>query len=161
MFDTQITVFRSARMVTVFQKIAGICYSSCTKINSHHHICICFFQPFGKFIQTNFILFKTSPCKFQTNRTFLYRSHTIFPEKVRYKVSARITYDRHVQLFYQINDILTESVSIGKWMSWLINSIVYSSSQMFNKGTINSFVDLGNGKCFVHYHFCLFRHNVF
>ena len=86
---------------------------------------------------------------------------TVFPVKVRYKVSARITYDRHVQLFYQINDILTESVSIGKWMSWLINSIVYSSSQMFNKGTINSFVDLGNGKCFVHYHFCLFRHNVF
>ena len=96
MFDTQITVFRSARMVAVFQKIAGICYSSCTKINSHHHICICFFQPFGKFIQTNFILFKTSPCKFQTNRTFLYRSHTIFPEKVRYKVSSWISYDRNI-----------------------------------------------------------------
>lgn len=36
-FDTEITVFGSARMVAVFQKVAGICDSSCSEIDCHHH----------------------------------------------------------------------------------------------------------------------------
>ena len=46
MFNTQITIFGSSRMVTVFQKIACICHTSCTKVYCHHHICISFFEPF-------------------------------------------------------------------------------------------------------------------
>ena len=50
MFDTKITIFCSARMVAVFQKIAGICNSSCTKIDCHHHVGIYFVCPFCELI---------------------------------------------------------------------------------------------------------------
>ena len=37
-FNTKIAVFGSARMVTVFQKIACICDSSCSQIDCHHNL---------------------------------------------------------------------------------------------------------------------------
>ena len=37
-FDTEITVFGSTWMIAVFQKVAGICDSSCSQIDRHHNL---------------------------------------------------------------------------------------------------------------------------
>ena len=50
MADSHITVFRSTRMIAIFEQIAGIRHTSGSQIHCHHHFRICFFQPFGKFI---------------------------------------------------------------------------------------------------------------
>ena len=157
MFDTQIAVFCSWGMIAVFQKITGICRSSCSQVHSHHYVCPCFLCPSGKFSQTECIGFQASPCQIQSGFSFRQRSYTVFPEKVGYKVSAGITNYRYIKILYQLQYILTESVFVCSCMIRLINAAIYCSSQMFDKRTVDSFIYFGDAKSLINNHFCIFH----
>ena len=85
-------------------------------------------------MKSYFVLFQTFPCKFQSVRSFLNRAHTVFPVKVRYKVSARITYDRHVQFFYQINNRMVTSEETAERVK--VEEIRISSERAFESEEI-------------------------
>ena len=75
----------------------------------------------------------------------------------RDKVSARIADNWHLKLFDEIQCILSETLFIGEGASFLINALINSASQMFDKGTEDSFVNFSGEKIFVNDNLCFFH----
>lgn len=73
-----------------------------------------------------------------------------------YKIAAGITHDRNLQFPYQINNILSHPLFIGKRTVFLVNAFINSPPEMLNKGTEDSFVHLSGKIIFVYNQFCFF-----
>ena len=133
---------QAALEITVFQYILGFFRPSGPQIDSHHDIRSGFLCPVGKFIQTELVAFNHRPCQIHLGRTHVFRTYAVFPMIAGHKIAAGITYNRNLQLPHQIQTILPHPLLIGKGAVFLIDSLVYGSSQMLNKRTENPFVHL-------------------
>ena len=108
-------------------------------------------------METDLVGFRGEPCQIKPLRALIAGADAVFPVEARHKVAARITHHRHPQLAYHVDHIATETVFIRRGMTRLINAAVHGASQMLNKGTVNSWVDLSDGKVPVHNQFGLFH----
>ena len=152
--DSQVAVFRTRRMVAVFQQIARVGGSSCAEIYRHHRVRADFFRPFCELAQSERIRLKTSPRQFQPWFSLVQRTHAVFPEKVGHKVSSGITDNRYIQFFNKVYHVPAESVFIRRGMSRLIYAAVHSPSEMLDKGAVNPLIYRRYFKRLIHDHFC-------
>ena len=100
-------------MIAVLKQIASVSDTAGTQIDCHHNLRINCLRPLCKLIDTDLIRLKAAPCQLQTSRALVYRPYAVLPYKAGYKVSTWITYDRYIQLLYQLHDITAETVLIS------------------------------------------------
>ena len=147
---TEITVIGTSLKVTVFQKIFCILRSSCSQVYCHHHIAAGFSGPVHKLIESKLVCLDDTPGQLRSGRTLSFWPDTILPAESGYKISTRITDNRNLKLFYQLQSILPEALLIRKGTAFLINALINRTSEMFYKGTINPFVCFSGEEIFVH-----------
>ena len=155
--DAQVAPIAAGGMIGVFHHIAGGVRSAGTQIDGVHHFRIGFFRPVHKFMQTDLVCFRGKPGQIQPFGALVARAYAVLPVEAGHKIAARIAHHRHSQPAHHLDYVAPESVLIRRRMSRLINAAVYGPAQMLNKGTINSGVDLSNGKISVHNQFGLFH----
>ena len=152
-----ITVVGAALDVAVLQHIFCVFRSAGSEIDGHHNVTAGFFRPVSKLIQTEFVCLNHAPGKIWFCRPFVFRTYAVFPVIARDKVSARIADNWYLKLFDEIQCILSETLFIGEGASFLINALINSASQMFEKGTEDSFVNYSGEKIFVNDNLCFFN----
>src|SRR5690606_24536731 len=134
----QIAPIAPARMVAIFDQIAGRIHPSRSEVDRHHHFGIRLLRPLRKLIRADIVRFDRSPREIGAPWPILERANAVLPILTGYKIAPRITNDRHLQLLYQLDDVLPEAVFICSRMIRLVNAAVHSASQMLDKRTVNT-----------------------
>ena len=143
--------------VAVIHKFCGLLRCSGSQVYRHQDLCPAFFCKTAKFICSDFIGFQYVPGHFFSNGAVFPGAYSILPVIAGHKISSRISDCCYTQFFYQFFYIIAETVLIRGGVSGLINTIVYTASQMFYKGTIHSPVHFSDGKIFIINNFCVFH----
>ena len=154
---SQIAVVGASLKIAVLQNILGFLRSPGSQVYRHHYLCSGLLCPIGKLIQPKLVRLNNGPGQIHLGRALTFRSHTIFPVVTGNKISAGITHNRNLQLLHQVDNILPHPLLIRKRAVLLINSFIYRTSQMLNKGSENSLIHLScqvvfvyNNLCFLH-----------
>ena len=155
--NAQVAPVAAGGVVGIFHHVPGGVRAPGAQIDGVHDLRIRFLGPVHKFMETDLVGFRGEPCQIKPLRALIAWPNAVFPVEARHKVAARITHHRHPQLAYHVDHIATETVFIRRGMTRLINAAVHGASQMLNKGTVNSWVDLSDGKVPVHNQFGLFH----
>ena len=74
-------------------------------------------------MKSYFVLLQTSPCKLQSVRSFLNRSYTVFPVKVRYKVSALVALIKYTKIGMAMR-AASKDFETSQLMGIKINSVI-------------------------------------
>ena len=154
---SQIAVVGAFFEITVFQNIFGVLRSAGSEVDSHHDIAAGFFGPVSKFVQAKLVCLNDTPGKLRFRRPLVLRTYTVLPVITGDKISTRITDDRYLKLSDEGQRILAQALLIGKCASLLIDSFINSTSQVFDKGTKDSFVNFSGQKVFVNDNLCFFH----
>ena len=143
-FDAQIAPVAAALVIGIFHHIPGRIGATGAQVHRVHHFGARFLGPGTEFMQAHFVGFGGFPGQVQPMGTFCHRTDGIFPVEAGHKIAAGITHNGHVQGLHQIDHILAEAQLIRRGMTGLINAGVYRTAQVFNEGTVNALVNIGN-----------------
>ena len=155
--NPQITPVSAGRKIAVLHQIPGGVRSPGSQIYRHHHIRACPAAPFTEFIRAHLVVFHGKPGEFRTLRPFILRPDSVLPIVSGNKITARITYNRHLQFPGQFNDIPAESAVVCKRMAGIINASVNRSADMLDERSVNPLVNFPDLKIPVQFHDSLSR----
>ena len=143
-FAPQVTPFRSAFRVAIFQQCRRLLRCSSPKIHSHQRRRAGCLAPRHEFIQSELIRLDGIPGLLHHPRPFLFWPNAIEPVISRHKISAWITHNRHTHRFDFIRYIGPKSVCVRQLRTRLVNPFVNRAPQVLQERSKNVPVDGAN-----------------
>ena len=155
--SSQVAVVGALFKVAVFQHILRFFRPSGSQIDSHHHVASRLLRPVHELVQAELVGFDHLPGQIHLRGTLIPGANAVLPVIAGDEISARIPDDGYLKLPHQCKHVLSHSLFVRKRASLLINSFIYRTSQVLNKGTENSFVHFSGEIVFVHNQFRFFH----
>ena len=119
--------------VTIFDQSSGLLWCAGTKIQTHEGRGSNGMAPGHEFVGSKLIGFDGIPCLVQHPRAVFLGPHTIQPVITRHKISAGIANDGHTEVFHFVQDVLAETIGIGKFRAGIVNPTVNRAAKVFQK----------------------------
>ena len=132
--DAHIRELAVPSVVGILHKVSGLFRTTRSEIHSVHDFAVDTLRPPCKFMESDFVGLRSKPCKIQPFRTALNWPYTVLPVEAGNEVSSRIPNQGDTQLFDCFHHIRTKARFVCQRMSWLINTTVNSTAEMFDKG---------------------------
>jgi hypothetical protein len=85
------------------------------------------------------------PGEIEPLRPLLPRTDAVLPPVARDKVATRVANGRHAEFAYELHDVGSETVGIGRGMPGLIDPVVNAPSKMLDEGAKQTAVQRADG----------------
>ena len=152
-FDSEVAPCRSARKIAIFDHISRVLNRARSHVYGSHDISARFFCPVNEIIDSDLICFDGVPGAVKANGSAFTRADSVLPVVARKKIAARIAHKPYAQIFYQFNDITSESLLIGGFVPRLVNARVHGAPQVLDKRTEQLIIDRASRKIFYNSNF--------
>ncbi len=108
-------------------------------------------------MQADFIGFCGQPSQVQTLWSVWDGANRIFPVEAGNKVAAGVADDGDIQFSHQIHYITAKTLRVCCGVAGFINAAIDAAAQMFDKVSVQAFVDSPDGIITVELHACFFH----
>ena len=153
--DTQIREFAAAAVVGILYNVSRLLGPACAEVDGIHHLSAGPVRPAGKLMEADFVGLGSKPGKVKALRPARHGADAVFPVKTGDKIPARITDNRHTELFHCLNDIGAETEIIRQRMARLVNATIDGAAEMLDKGAEKPFVYSADPVILIQNYFCL------
>src|SRR5260370_3410749 len=144
-FAAQFAPARSFLDVAVFNQSGGLLRRAGAKIQAHERRGSHRVAPGDEFIGAELICFEGIPGFVQNPGEMFLGSYTIQPVVAVYYTSARLADDGDSEMFNFLKDILAETVRIGKFRAWFVDTSINCATKMFQERSEEISIERGKG----------------
>ena len=117
----------------VLDKVEGLLKPARSKVDGQHRLCAGAIEPRHELVKTHLVCLDRVPRKVEAPGAEFTRADAVLPAIARHEVATGVANDGNAKLRHEVENVVTEAVSVGGGMSWLVDAGIHTASQVLNK----------------------------